>query len=443
MAELKNKDEQYSELLQYKKMTKENKARLVITLRAVFLTFFVIAATVLVMHIITNYDDISTIFSSFTDKKLFGVQITSNPDVTPSKFNFKMLNRYQNILLLGVDSNGPNTLPFSGVRSDSIIILNIDNHGKSVNAVSIPRDSKVYIAEGHGIQKINSAYAIGGIELTKKTIEETLGIKIHNYVIINSDGVKKLIDTIGGVPIYIDNRMDYDDYSAGLHIHLKKGKHVLNGEEAEGYLRFRKDFLGDIGRVHRQQKFINALIEKLKSPDTLKKIPEALKIANLYSRTDLNLYQMSQYASTIHDLDINKVEFVMLPGAPNKKGIVSYWILDPEKTQQVINRLIYRQKIEIAHNNLSVGIMYARHKEIDAFAIRDQLKTAGYDVNCSGRSSQIRQSVIIGYNSTIPELLIDEMKRRVPEIAEYNYIHNPVRTYCDTSDILITIKDDD
>ena len=83
--------------------------------------------------------------------------------------------------------------------------MNIDNHNKSVNAISIPRDSKVYISNGHGVQKINAAYAIGGIELTKKTIEETLGIKIHNYIIINSEGIKKLIDTIGGVPIYVDN----------------------------------------------------------------------------------------------------------------------------------------------------------------------------------------------------------------------------------------------
>ncbi len=443
MTELKNKDEQYSEFLSYNKMSKESKLRLVIMFRAVFVTFFVVISTVLIMHIITNYDDISTILGSLTDKKLLGVKINSNPDVTPSKFNFKMLNRYQNILLLGVDSNGPNTLPFSGVRSDSIIILNIDNHAKSINAVSIPRDSKVYIADGHGIQKINSAYAIGGIELTKKTIEETLGIKIHNYIIINSDGVKKLIDTIGGVPIYIDSRMDYDDYSAGLHIHLKKGKQVLTGEEAEGYLRFRKDMLGDIGRVHRQQKFINALIEKLKSPETLKKIPDALKIANLYSRTDLNLYQMSQYAATAHDMDINKVEFVMLPGAPNKKGIVSYWILDPEKTQQVINRLIYRQKNQFSYKDITVGIMYSRYKEIDAFAIRDRLKKAGYDVNCIGKSAQIKQSVIIGYNSSVSEMLIDELKYKIPELAEYNYIHNPVRTYCDSSDILITIKDTD
>lgn len=442
MAELKDKDEQYSELLKYKKITKEGKNRIINVIRAVFVTIFVIIATILCMYIITNYDDISAIVGSFTDKKLLGVEISSKPDLTPSKFNFKMLSRYQNILLLGVDSNGPNTLPFSGVRSDTIVILNIDNHSKSINAISVPRDSKVYISDGHGIQKINAAYAIGGIELTKKTIEETLGIKIHNYIVINSEGVKRLIDKIGGVPIYIDQNMNYDDYSANLHIHLKKGNYVLNGEEAEGYLRFRKDILGDIGRVHRQQKFLNAIIEKLKSPEILKQVPEALKIANLYSRTDLNLYQMSQYVAMLSDLDLNKVEFVMLPGAPNKKGIVSYWILDPDKTQQVINRLIYRQKPNLKNNEISIGIIYSRSNEANAFDIRNKLRVEGYDVNCMGRSNQLENSQIIGYNASISSDLILAIQNKIKEISKFEYTHKAVRHFCDTSDIVITLNDE-
>ena len=442
MTELKDKDEQYSTFLKYKKNDdKENK--FIIALRVVFAAFFTVAITVLTMFIITNYDDISTIIESLTDKKLAGVSVSRKPDLTPSKFNFKMLSRYQNILLLGVDSNGPDTLPFSGVRSDTIIIINVDLHNKSINAVSIPRDSKVYIAEGHGVQKINAAYALGGIELTKKTIEETLGIKIHNYIIVNAEGVRKMIDTIGGVPIHIDQNMYYDDFSAKLHINFKKGDYVLNGEQAEEYLRFRKDALGDIGRVHRQQKFIKALIEQVKSPEALKKIPEALKIASLYSRTDLNLYQMSQYAATARDIDLNKVEFVMLPGGPNKKGIVSYWILDPEKTQQVINRLIYRQKVEMAQNEFSVGLMYSRSKEIEAMAIREQLKTEGYEVDCTGRSSQITESQIIGYNTQVSNDMIRIMKKKIPEISKFHYVHNPVRSFCNTSDVVITIKEDE
>ena len=441
MSELKNKDEQYSELLKYKKISEADKTRIIISVRAVFVTFFVILSTFLVMQIITNYENISAILSGFTDKKLFGVKISSNPDIVPSKFNFKMLSRYQNILILGVDSNGPDTMPFYGVRSDTMIVLNIDNHGKSVNAISIPRDSKVYISDGHGVQKINSAYALGGIELAKKTIEETLGIKIHNYIVINSEGIKKLIDSIGGVPIHIEKNMNYDDYSGKLHIHFTKGDHILNGEEAEGYLRFRKDILGDIGRVQRQQKFINALIERLKSVETLKKIPETLKIVSLYSKTDLNLYQMSQYAAMLKDLDLNKIEFVVLPGAPNKKGIISYWILDPEQSQQVINRLIYRQKQGITHKDVSIGIIYSQNNETQAEYIREKLKTAGCRVNCSGKSSNLSSSNIIGYNSSITDELIKEIKKKVPEISKYKYTHHALRTFCDTSDIVITVSD--
>lgn len=441
MAELKDKDEQYSVFLKYKERNEEG--GFIFTLRIIFITFFFVVLTAFTMFIISNYDNIYAIISSFTDKKLTGVKVHQKPDLTPSKFNLKMLNRYQNILLLGVDSNGPNTLPFSGVRSDTMIILNIDLHGKGVNALSIPRDSKVYLADEHGVQKINAAYAFGGIELTKKTIEETLGIRIHNYMIVNAEGIRKLIDAIGGVPIHIDQNMHYNDFSAHLYINFNKGDYVLNGEQAEQYLRFRKDVLGDIGRVHRQQKFVKALIEQIKSPETVKKIPELLRIASLYTRTDMNLYQLSQYASVAREIDLNKVEFVTLPGAPNKKGIISYWILDPEKTQQTINRLIYHKKTDMTESDISVGIVFPKTKEIKAYEIRDQFKNLGYDVNCMGRTAQMRQSEIIGYNSQVSNDIIKSMRKNIPAISEFKFVHSPVRNFCTTSDVVVTIKDAD
>lgn len=441
MTELKDKDEQYNVFLKYKERNEEG--GFIFTLRIIFITFFFVIVTTLIMFIISNFDNISAIISSYTDKQLAGVKVHKKPDLTPSKFNLKMLNRYQNILLLGVDTNGPNTLPFSGVRSDTMIILNIDLQGKGVNAISIPRDSKVYLADEHGIQKINAAYAFGGIELTKKTIEETFGIRIHNYIVVNAEGVRKLIDAIGGVPIHINKSMHYNDYSANLHINFNKGDYILNGEQAEQYLRFRKDFLGDIGRVHRQQKFIKALMEQLKSPDTIRKIPELLRIASLYTRTDLNLYQLSQYATLAGEIDLNKVEFVMLPGAPNKKGIISYWILDPEKTQQTINRLIYHKKIDLTEDDISVGIVFPPSKEINAYEIRDQFKNLGYEVNCMGRSEEITESQIIGYNSQISMDIIKSMRGNIPVISNFKFVHSPVRTYCTTSDLVITVKENE
>ena len=441
MAELKDKEEQYSVFLKYKENNDEN--RFIVTLRIIFVSFFVVVLTALTMFIVSNYDSLCAIIEGFTDNKLAGVKVQQKQDLTPSKFNFKMLNRYQNILLLGVDSNGPDTLPFSGVRSDTIVIISVDMNGKSINAISVPRDSKVYLADEHGIQKINAAYAIGGIELAKKTIEETLGIRIHNYIIVNAEGVRKLIDAIGGVPIHIDNGMHYNDYSGKLHIDFSKGDYVLNGEEAEGYLRFRKDMLGDIGRVHRQQKFIKALIEKIKTPEAVRHIPEALKIASLYTRTDLTLYQLSQYAAIAREIDLDKVEFVMLPGAPNKKGIISYWIVDPEKTQQTINRLIYRKKTGLSEQDIAVGIMFPESKEIEAQKIKEQFKNLGYEVNCIGRSTQIKESEIIGYNTQISNDMIKSMREKIPEIAKFHFVHLPVRNFCTTSDIVVTIKSDE
>lgn len=444
MAELKDKDEQYNVFLKYKEKNEEDGKKMIITLRVVFFSFIVLCIFGLCSFLLKNSSNIAAIFDGMTNKELAAVKIPEKkPDLTPSKFSFKMLSRYQNILILGVDSNGPNTLPFSGVRSDTMIILNVDVHGKSVNAISIPRDSKVYLADEHGIQKINAAYALGGIELTRKTIEETLGIKIHNYVIVNAEGVRKLIDAIGGVPIYVEQNMHYNDDSGKLYIDLMRGNQVLNGKQAEGYLRFRKDYLGDIGRVHRQQKFIKALIEKVKSPEALRKIPEALKIASLYTRTDLNLYQMSQYAAIAREIDLNKVEFVMLPGGPNKKGITSYWILDPEKTQQVINRLIYRKKSEVSQKDINVGVMYSKIREVDALNVKEQLKNLGYEVNCIGRSTHIEQSEIVGYNTNISAEMIKSIQKNIAEIGELHYVHNPVRNFCTDSDFVITLTQED
>ena len=95
--------------------------------------------------------------------------------------------RKQNILILGVDSNGQDTDMWEGTRSDTILIVNIDPKTHSIKAISIPRDSKVYLPDNKGVQKINSAHALGGINLVKKTLRETFGIKIDRYIIIHDE----------------------------------------------------------------------------------------------------------------------------------------------------------------------------------------------------------------------------------------------------------------
>ena len=254
MNELRNKDEQYNQFLYKRKKTtttkKNNFGKLIISL---ILTALILAIAGIAYVSVTNSDNkIAKSLKSFVK------------GVTPKSqkgFGLPILQQKQNILIVGVDSNGENTDKFAGTRSDTIILVNIDPSKHSINAISIPRDSKVYLANNHGVQKINAAHALGGIDLTIKTVENTLGIKVDKYVLINNDAIKKLVDALGGVPVYIEKDMFYNDYAGKLHINLTKGLHVLNGEQVEGYLRFRKDGLGDIGRTSRQQWFVKAVLE--------------------------------------------------------------------------------------------------------------------------------------------------------------------------------------
>ncbi|GBF23601.1 transcriptional regulator [Candidatus Gastranaerophilus sp. (ex Termes propinquus)] len=166
------------------------------------------------------------------------------------EFSIPFSPKRQNILVMGVDASDNPEDPFVGNRTDSMFVVSIAQYGKNVNIVSIPRDSKVYISGTTKPDKINHAFAKGGVNLAIKTVEDTFGIRIDHYIAISTDALVKFVDTIGGVPIYVEYDMKYQDRSQGLNIDIRKGQTVLDGKGAEAYLRYRKDALGDIGRIH-------------------------------------------------------------------------------------------------------------------------------------------------------------------------------------------------
>ena len=364
---------------------------------------------------------------------------------TVSKKNKKKIaksifNKRQNILILGVDSNGSDTDPFLNTRSDTILILSVNPKIKGVNIISIPRDSKVYLAHNKGIEKINSAHAIGGVKLVKDTIEETFGFKINNYIVFNTQGVIEFIDAIGGVPVYVEKDMVYHDWSGKLHVNLTKGMHTLSGKEAEGFLRYRKDALGDIGRTSRQQWFIRALAERMKDPNVIPKIPEALKVADKYVKSDLSLYQMAQYAAYATGIDMSKIETATMPGAPNKRGYISYWILDPEQCTDVINRMIYNRRSVMETDKKPVaGILYTRENEKKAEEIKNNLEKSGYTVNII-KYRRLPHPQVISHSNTVTRQYIQKLKEEVPNIEELQYVFDPAKTYCANSDFTLILS---
>lgn len=370
--------------------------------------------------------------------RLFVRLTQSNTNKEKAEFSLPFGPRKQNILLLGVDSNGEDSDIWEGTRTDTIVVLNIDPKSKSLNAISIPRDSKVYLPGNNGIQKINAAHAIGGIKMTIRTIEDTLGIRIDKYIMVHDEAVKKIVEALGGVDIYVEKNMHYNDYSGNLHINLTKGRHHLNADEVVGYLRFRHDAMGDIGRTQRQQWFLRGLLQDMQKPETIAKIPDILAVAKKYVKTDMSLYEMSQYAALAKHFDLNNIEIATLPGAPNKKGYTSYWILDPEKTQEVVNRLIYRERVKSDKTQYAASVMYSNDREYDSKTLIDQLEALNIDVKCTGTSNATHAQFIAHTKEVTPEFY-NWLRKKVPAVNSRQFVYDPVNYYCADTDFTIIL----
>jgi LCP family protein required for cell wall assembly len=152
-----------------------------------------------------------------------------------------------------------------GLRTDSIILVHVPSGDGKPALISLPRDSYVPIP-GHGHNKINAAYSLGGPRLLVATIEQVTGVRIDGYVEIGFGGFASVVDSLGGVDICVKRNMN--DHYAG--INLKAGCQTLDGRNSLGYVRARySDPLGDIGRVARQREFLGAIMHKALSPSTV------------------------------------------------------------------------------------------------------------------------------------------------------------------------------
>ena len=153
----------------------------------------------------------------------------------------------------------------AGNRTDTIMLVHVSESGGKPVMVSLPRDSWVPIP-GHGTNKINAAFSIGGPKLLTQTVENVTGVHIDGYVEIGLGGFASVVDSVGGVTLCVPR--DMNDKKAG--INLKKGCQTLDGANALGYVRSRyEDPLGDIGRAARQRQFLGALMKKAATPATV------------------------------------------------------------------------------------------------------------------------------------------------------------------------------
>lgn len=238
-------------------------------------------------------------------------------------------NKPISILMMGVDQEDNGT-----GRSDSLMLFTLNPKTKSMKITSIPRDSYTEIVGKGRKDKINHAYAFGGIDMTVKTVENFLNVPVDHYIEVNMAGFKDIVDAVGGVDV--NNDLEFTSRDS----HFAKGNIHLDGEQALKYTRMRyEDPRGDFGRQMRQRQVIQAVIKKGASVSSLASYGDVLKAIEKNVKTSLTQDQMFEIQKNYKDC-IQNTEEIQIPGDGHKAadGIWYYYVPDAAK-QDITNKL--------------------------------------------------------------------------------------------------------
>ena len=234
-----------------------------------------------------------------------------------------------NIMLLGVDARTQEGDPG---RSDTLLIMMIDTLTREVSLVSVPRDTRVRI-RGLGWEKINHAFAAGGVALTQQTTENFLGIPVNYYAKADLESFGRVVDAMGGVIIDVEEQMQYEDTWDHFVIDLKPGLQRLDGRTALQYVRYR-DEEGDIGRVRRQQKFIKAVLAEMSTVTGVMKLPAIIREVSAALDTNMPLSIMLGLAHQLKDALSTGLKVHTVEGLPYYINEISYWVPDVMNTSR-------------------------------------------------------------------------------------------------------------
>ena len=228
--------------------------------------------------------------------------------------------------------------------NDVVMLVAFYPENMRLNIVQIPRDT-YFRANSRTYRKINgAASALGGIEAFAKELGKALGINIDYTVQFNLNALAKVVDLVGGVPINLPYDMDYDDPDQGLFIHLKAGDHVLDGDMAIQFVRFRSGYIrGDIARIDAQKIFMAAFIEHITKEVSLMKIPGLIAVMLGDIKTNMSFSECISFAQSALSLRTENVRMVTISGEDTRTQIDSgawYYIINRESSIDIVNRYL-------------------------------------------------------------------------------------------------------
>ncbi|MFC9598650.1 LCP family protein [Peribacillus butanolivorans] len=232
------------------------------------------------------------------------------------------------LLILGVDERKNDK-----GRSDTMIVMTINPKQESIQLLSLPRDTRTEIIGKGTNDKMNHAYAYGGVNMSINTVEAYLDIPIDYYVKMNMEGFQDIVNAVGGVTVDNDMDLAYKGYN------FKKGTIDLDGKEALIYSRIRKeDPRGDYGRQMRQRQVIQAVMKKGSSLSTLTNYDDIFEALGKNVETNLSFNEMLSIQKN-YKSSLKKIEQYTLEGDNQKVDGGWYNIVSEETKLEAQNRV--------------------------------------------------------------------------------------------------------
>ena len=220
-----------------------------------------------------------------------------------------------NVLVVGVDKRPPDSkeAQVEMTRTDTIMLVRLVPKTGEVKLLSVPRDLLLEIAPG-AEDRINAAYAYGGIEQTMGALENYTGVPIDHYAIVDFAGFEAVVDAMGGVEVDVEDEMPPE-------WNMEEGIQRLNGARALRYARYRDTACGDLDRIKRQQQLVAALRSKALRWNTVTKLPEIARVMNENVETDLGLDDAISLGRVLVNRGLNaQMTSTQLRGTPDTLG---------------------------------------------------------------------------------------------------------------------------
>lgn len=328
-------------------------------------------------------------------------------------------NESLNILLLGMDIGDVKQVENTDIKNtDTIMVLNYNPNTKKVNLVSVPRDTLIEVDayDGDGnlreYWKINSAYILGGEEEVITHVENLLDVNINYIAEVDYKAFRNFIDAIGGIKMYIEEDMFYDDDKQDLHINFTGGETILlDGKGAEEFFRWRgnndKTGLvdGDLGRIRNQQKLIQEVIKKCLSPSILFKMPKILDVVKEDIAINMPAKKIVSYG--LKFLFNDGISMNTLEGYPEVWYDDDFLVVDKDSNREIINSLKIGESLEDDSNRVNYNILVLNGSGINGLAgsVKEDMEYVGYNKIEVGNSGDQDESIIITEDKELREQL--------------------------------------